>query len=152
MDFGIARPNNDTSMTMTGTALGSLNYMSPEQVRGEPVDPRSDLYSLGVSLYEMVTGQLPFRGHSNYSVMSAHLQDAPTPPITLRPDLPKGLNDIILMSMTKDPKGRFQSADAFRNALKSVLPNAVSIPAVVVTTPPATPVRPMATTMPATPA
>ena len=57
MDFGIARPNNDSGMTVTGTTLGSLNYMSPEQVRGEPVDQRSDLYSMGVSIYEMVTGQ-----------------------------------------------------------------------------------------------
>ncbi len=121
MDFGIARPNNEAGMTVTGTTLGSLNYMSPEQVRGEPVDQRSDLYSMGVSLYEMVTGQLPFRGHSNYTVMSAHLQEAPQPPIVLRPDLPKGLSDIILMAMAKDPKDRFQSAEAFSNALKSAL-------------------------------
>ena len=120
MDFGIARPNNEQGMTVTGTTLGSLNYMSPEQVRGEAVDPRSDLYSMGVSIYEMVTGQLPFRGHSNYSVMSAHLQETPQPPIVLRPDLPKGLSDIILMSMAKNPNERFQSADAFANALKSV--------------------------------
>src|ERR1700728_815617 len=121
MDFGIARPNNEQGMTVTGTTLGSLNYMSPEQVRGEAVDQRSDLYSMGVSIYEMVTGQLPFRGHSNYSIMSAHLQETPQPPVVLRPDLPKGLSDIILMSMAKDPKDRFQSADAFANALKSVV-------------------------------
>jgi serine/threonine-protein kinase len=136
MDFGIARPNNEAGMTVTGTTLGSLNYMSPEQVRGEPVDPRSDLYSLGVSLYEMVTGQLPFRGHSNYSVMSAHLQEPPPPPITVRPDLPKGINDIILMAMAKEPQGRFQSAEAFGNALKSVMPgvNGPAIPAAPVPT------------------
>ncbi len=122
MDFGIARPNNEAGMTVTGTTLGSLNYMSPEQVRGEPVDQRSDLYSMGVSIYEMVTGQLPFRGHSNYSVMSAHLQESPQPPIVLRPDLPRGLSDIIVMAMAKDPKDRFQSAEAFSNALRSVLP------------------------------
>ena len=60
MDFGIARSASDRSLTMTGTTLGSLNYMPPEQVKGDPADNRSDLYSLGVSLYEMVTGQLPF--------------------------------------------------------------------------------------------
>ena len=154
MDFGIARPTNDTSMTMTGTALGSLNYMSPEQVKGEQVDPRSDLYSLGVSLYEMVTGQLPFRGHSNYSVMSAHLQETPEPPLTVRPDLPKGLNDIILMSMSKDPKDRFQSADAFRNALKAVMPEAVQPAPAVVMSPavPITPARPLPAAVPITPA
>jgi eukaryotic-like serine/threonine-protein kinase len=121
MDFGIARPNNDVGMTLTGTTLGSLNYMSPEQVRGSEVDGRSDVYSFGVSLYEMVTGQLPFQGNSNYSVMSAHVQQAPPPPIQVRPDLPKGLNEIILMSMAKDPQDRFQTAEAFANALKTVL-------------------------------
>jgi eukaryotic-like serine/threonine-protein kinase len=121
MDFGIARPNNDVGMTLTGTTLGSLNYMSPEQVRGSEVDARSDVYSFGVSLYEMVTGQLPFQGNSNYSVMSAHVQQAPPPPIQVRPDLPKGLNEIILMSMAKDPQDRFQTAEAFANALKTVL-------------------------------
>ncbi|HEV3481484.1 MAG TPA: protein kinase [Candidatus Acidoferrales bacterium] len=124
MDFGIARPNDEAGMTSTGATLGSMNYMSPEQVRCEPVDQRSDLYSMGVSLYEMVTGKLPFRGHSNYSVMSAHLQEMPKPPIAVRPDLPKGLSDIILMAMAKDPRERFQSAEAFGAALRSVFPAA----------------------------
>ena len=127
MDFGIARPNNEVGMTLTGTTLGSLNYMSPEQVRGEAVDARSDLYSFGVSLYEMVTGQLPFRGNSNYSVMSAHLQEVPQPPVTLRPDLPKGLSEIIVMAMAKNANDRFQSADAFANALKTTLPGATAV-------------------------
>lgn len=122
MDFGIARPNDEAGMTSTGATLGSMNYMSPEQVRCEPVDQRSDLYSMGVSIYEMVTGKLPFRGHSNYSVMSAHLQETPKPPIAVRPDLPKGLSDIILMAMAKDPRERFQTAEAFGAALRSVFP------------------------------
>jgi len=140
MDFGIARPSNDSGMTITGTTLGSLNYMSPEQVKGEIVDARSDLYSFGVSLYEMVTGQLPFRGNSNYSVMSAHLQEQPPPPITVRPGLPQGLNEIILMSMAKKPSDRFQSADAFANALRTVTsgPSPATRPATV-----AAPVTPM---------
>src|SRR4029077_7572399 len=66
--------------------------------------------------------KLPFRGHSNYSVMSAHLQETPKPPIAVRPDLPKGLNDIILMAMAKDPRERFQTAEAFSAALRSVFP------------------------------
>ena len=122
MDFGIARPNDEAGMTSTGATLGSMNYMSPEQVRCEPVDQRSDLYSMGVSLYEMVTGKLPFRGHSNYSVMSAHLEETPKPPIAVRPDLPKGLSDIILMAMAKNPQERFQTAEAFAAALRSVFP------------------------------
>ncbi len=129
MDFGIARPNDEAGMTSTGATLGSMNYMSPEQVRCERVDQRSDLYSMGVSLYEMVTGKLPFRGHSNYSVMSAHLQETPQPPIAVRPDLPKGLSDIILMAMAKDPRERFQTAEAFAAALRSVFPAGAAVAA-----------------------
>ncbi len=142
MDFGIARPNDEAGMTSTGATLGSMNYMSPEQVRCEHVDQRSDLYSMGVSLYEMVTGKLPFRGHSNYSVMSAHLQETPQPPIAVRPDLPKGLSDIILMAMAKNPPDRFQTAEAFAAALRSVFPAGAAVavsPTPAVRAPQATP-------------
>ena len=119
MDFGIARSGSDRGLTMTGTTMGSLYYMSPEQVKGQTTDQRSDLYSVGVSLYEMVTGERPFRADSDYSLMAAHLQQVPKPPIEIRSDLPAALNQIILMAIEKDPAQRFQSADAFRNALKS---------------------------------
>lgn len=120
MDFGIARSQGDPVLTQSGSTLGSLQYMSPEQVRGEPADERSDLYSIGVSLYELTTGQRPFRADNEYAVMLAHLQTPPPPPIDLRPDMPPVLNDIILMAMAKDPAQRFQSATAMRNALQSV--------------------------------
>jgi serine/threonine-protein kinase len=120
MDFGIARAGDQHNLTMTGTTLGSLGYMSPEQVQGENTDARSDLYSVGVSLYEMVTGQRPFQAHSDYSIMAAHVREMPKPPIELQPGLPAALNEIILMAIAKDPARRFQTADAFRNALSSV--------------------------------
>ena len=121
MDFGIARTENEPTLTAPGSTLGSMNYMSPEQVKGEPTDERSDLYSLGISLYEMVIGDRPFHGDSSFSLMSAHLSQPPTPPIELLPEMPPGLNDIILTSIAKEPSARFQSADAFRNAVKGVL-------------------------------
>lgn len=120
MDFGIARSSEGGGLTMTGTTLGSLSYMSPEQTTGQGVDARSDLYSVGVSLYEMVTGQRPFQGESDFAIMTAQVKEAPRPPIELQPQLPAAFNEIILMAMAKDPAYRFQTADAFRNALKNV--------------------------------
>jgi len=133
MDFGIARSSSDGALTTTGTTLGSLNYMPPEQVRGEAADARSDIYSYGVSLYEMLTGKLPFRGDSQYSLMTAHLNTEPPSPISLRSDLPPALNEIILLAMAKEPGNRFQTADAFRNALKSVPVSALASSGTTVT-------------------
>ncbi len=122
MDFGIARTDNEpTMLTAPGSTLGSINYMSPEQVKGERTDERSDLYSLGISLYEMVTGDRPFHGDSSFSLMAAHVNQPPTPPIELQPEMPPGLNQVILTSIAKDAAERFQSADAFRNAVRIVL-------------------------------
>jgi len=123
MDFGIARHGDEGGLTLTNTTLGSLSYMSPEQVKGDPTDARSDLYSLGVSLYELVTGQRPFQADTAFSIMQAHLQTPPKPPIELRPDLPPAISQLILMAVAKDPAQRFQSADAFATAIRSVAPN-----------------------------
>jgi len=120
MDFGIARSGNEPGLTKTGTTMGSLYYMSPEQVKGQTTDARSDLYSVGVSLYEMITGARPFQADSDFSLMAAQVQQAPKPPIELRSDVPAALNEIILLAIAKEPAQRFQSADAFRNALNSV--------------------------------
>ena len=120
MDFGIARSGSDLGHTVTGTTLGSLAYMSPEQVNCGPIDGRSDLYSVGVSLYEMVTGQKPFKGDSNFAIMQAQLQQLPRPPVELSSSLPPSLNQIILKAMSKEPAQRFQSAEEFRNALQGV--------------------------------
>ncbi|MFI5117997.1 MAG: serine/threonine protein kinase [Terriglobales bacterium] len=120
MDFGIARSGNDLGLTVTGTTLGSLDYMSPEQVQSQPTDGRSDLYSVGVSLYEMVTGQRMFNATSSFSIMEAQIKEAPRPPIEVQPSLPKPLSDMIVMSVAKNPAERFQTADAFRNALSQI--------------------------------
>lgn len=129
MDFGIAKGATDRRLTMTGTTMGSLYYMSPEQIQGTAgLDARSDLYSMGVSLYELVTGKRPFDGDSQFSIMSAHLEKSPVPPIDLDPKLPQLLNDVILMSVLKDPNARFQTAGAFRNALGSVVVPAAAAP------------------------
>jgi serine/threonine protein kinase len=119
MDFGIARMQADRPLTRTGTTVGSLFYMSPEQINGGLPDLRSDLYSLGVTLYEMVTGRRPFVGDSDYSIMAAHLQQKPVAPIEIIPGVPLDLNDIILMAISKEPEQRFQSADAFHAALRN---------------------------------
>jgi hypothetical protein len=102
--------------------------MPPEQVQGTDLDPRSDLYSVGVSLYEMVTGSRPFKGNSDYDLMVDQLQKAPLPPIDIQPELPKALNDIIMIALEKDPAKRFQSAEAFRFALQSVKGGITSLP------------------------
>jgi eukaryotic-like serine/threonine-protein kinase len=121
MDFGIAKAAADRRLTMTGTTLGSLYYMSPEQIKGTAtLDARSDLYSVGVSLYEIVTGKKPFDGDSQFAIMAAHLEKMPVPPVTLDAKLPQALNDVILMSIAKQPEQRFQSAEAFGAALGSV--------------------------------
>jgi serine/threonine-protein kinase len=121
MDFGIAKIAADRRLTQTGRTMGSLYYMSPEQIQGATdLDGRADIYSLGVSLYEMVTRTRPFQGDSDYSIMAAHLGAHPVPPIQLDPTLPAVLNDVILMAIAKDPNQRFQKAEAFKTALQNV--------------------------------
>jgi len=117
-DFGIARAGGSERLTMTGMALGSLYYMSPEQIQGGVPDARSDLYSLGVTLYEMVTGVPPFRGDNEYAIMHAHLTGEAAPPAELAPGLPPAIAAVILRAMAKSPDGRFHSADEFRAALR----------------------------------
>jgi serine/threonine-protein kinase len=127
MDFGIAKSASDHKLTMTGTTMGSLYYMSPEQITGvETLDARSDLYSVGVSLYELVTGKRPFDGDSQFAIMSAHLQKVPVPPITIDPTLPAELNELIMLSVNREAGQRFQTAEAFRNALSSVVASPVA--------------------------
>jgi len=136
MDFGIARMQADRPLTRTGTTVGSLFYMSPEQINGGLPDLRSDLYSLGVTLYEMVTGRRPFVGDSDYSIMAAHLQDKPVPPIEIIAGVPLDLNDIILMAISKEQEQRFQNADAFHAAVRNFA-RSIAVPLGSVRTTPA---------------
>ncbi|MEZ5353499.1 MAG: serine/threonine-protein kinase [Bryobacteraceae bacterium] len=121
MDFGIARLATDSQLTKTGFTMGSLYYMSPEQINATDIDHRTDIYSMGVTLYQLVTGRRPFEGGSEYSIMAGHLNQAPTPPRELDPSLPGALNGIILTALEKDPARRFQSAAAMKTALAHVL-------------------------------
>jgi eukaryotic-like serine/threonine-protein kinase len=118
LDFGIAITDHSPDLTNTGYLLGSLNYMSPEQVMGGKATAKSDIYSLGVTLYEMVTGQLPITGTTNYEIMTAHLHQVPVPPIDLNPALPISISRAILTALAKEPAARFASAQEFAAALQ----------------------------------
>jgi len=114
-DFGLAKTPSDLRLTQTGALMGSLYYMSPEQIRGmAALDGRTDVYSLGVVLYEMTTSNKPFEAAEPFSLMRAHVEQAPTPPCELDPSLPPELNEILLTALAKEPERRFSSADAFR--------------------------------------
>ncbi len=109
-DFGIARFSDKATKTMTEQAIGSVHYIAPEQARGASTDGKSDIYSVGVMLYEMLTGRLPFEADSAVSVALMQLQSTPTMPRVINPDIPQGLEQITMKAMQKDPDRRYQSA------------------------------------------
>ncbi|GAA2176481.1 Stk1 family PASTA domain-containing Ser/Thr kinase [Agrococcus versicolor] len=123
MDFGIARAVSETSTSVaqTGTILGTAQYFSPEQARGEVVDGRTDLYSTGVMLFEMLTGRPPFRGDTAVAVAYQHVSEPPVAPSTLRPGISPAMDSVVLKALTKRKEERFQSADEFRDALEAAL-------------------------------
>ena len=118
MDFGIARAG-DSGMTEAGSILGTAQYLAPEQAKGQPVDERSDLYSVGVVLYEMLTGTVPFKGDSAVTVALKHVNEVPREPAELVPGLPYSMNQIVLKAMAKDPADRYQSAAEFARDLRA---------------------------------
>ena len=132
LDFGLAKQQSQDSFqgetalvatahaTAEGKILGTVAYMAPEQAEGKPVDPRSDIFSLGVVLYEMATGQRPFKGDSNVSLLSAVLKDTPPLVTDLRSDLPRDLGRIVKRCLAKDPEERYQTAKDLRNDLKAL--------------------------------
>jgi len=120
-DFGIARAVDSSTITMVGNTMGSVHYSSPEQARGGFIDEKSDIYSLGIALYEMTTGKVPFDGESPVAVALMQLQEEPKPPAVRNPDIPSGLNDIIMKAIRKDPSQRYQSAAHMLSDLNLVL-------------------------------
>ena len=118
-DFGIARAGA-SQMTEEGSIIGTAQYLSPEQARGTQVDQRSDLYSLGIVLYEMLTGNVPFTGDSPVEIAMKHLSATPQPLTTKRPDIPKSLESVVLRALAKDPAARYQSADEMDADLERV--------------------------------
>jgi serine/threonine protein kinase len=113
-DFGIARAGVST-MTQTGTILGTAHYLSPEQARGYDVNGTSDIYSMGVVLYEMITGKVPFDGDNPVAIALKHVHDIPVPPRELNPGVPEALQTIIAKAMAKNPESRYQNAAEMRN-------------------------------------
>lgn len=115
-DFGIARMDN-SSLTQTGAVIGTPNYMSPEQCSGQALDRRSDLFSIAVVIYEMLTGEKPFQANSVHATMMKVVQSNPEPPSTFNPGLPKTIDAIMAKALAKSPDARYQDADNFAKAL-----------------------------------
>ncbi len=117
LDFGIALSERSTELTLPGFLIGSPMHMSPEQVRGERATPQSDIYSLGVTLYELIAGQLPLKGEGTYELMMAHINVVPKRLRDLRQDIPHAVSDAVARALEKNPADRFASAAEFRTAL-----------------------------------
>lgn len=120
-DFGIAIAMNSSTINLSTTNMGSVHYFSPEQAQGRPVDERSDIYSMGISMYETLTGQLPFDGDNPVSIALMHIKETPTAPIELNDQIPQGLNDIVMKCIEKNPKNRYQSVGELLDDTRAIM-------------------------------
>jgi serine/threonine protein kinase len=118
MDFGIAKVVGERGLTRTGMQVGTCRYMSPEQVLNKPADIRSDIYALGITLYEMLTANAPFQSDSEFQIMSDHVHTPPPPPSKFFPYIPRGVENAVLKALAKNPDERFQTAEEFGAALE----------------------------------
>jgi serine/threonine protein kinase len=117
LDFGVARLLDEQRLALGGTMMGTLLYMSPEQIKGREVDFRSDVYTIGISLFEAVTGRLPFERKTHYALMHAHVQENPPPPRRYQAEIPAELEKVMLKAIAKEPARRFQTVTELRRAL-----------------------------------
>ena len=122
-DFGIAKAVSNSTITAFGTTIGSVHYLSPEHARGGYTDAKSDIYSLGVVMYEMLTGRVPFDADTPVSVALKHMQEEPQEPIELNPNIPESINKIIMKALKKDPVERYQTSMELLRDLKQALKN-----------------------------
>jgi serine/threonine protein kinase len=120
LDFGIAITDRSAELTAPGFLVGSISYMSPEQISGDKATTRSDIYAVGVTLYEVLTGRLPVVGTSNFAIMRSHLTEQPIAPVELNPRLPAVLSNAVLKALEKKPEDRFASAKEFLMALNAL--------------------------------
>ena len=123
MDFGIAKLPNTETITVTDKAVGTVYYMSPEQASGKKVDPRTDIYSLGAMMYELATGETPFKGETPFAVLVKHMNEPLVPPRNINSSIPVGLEQVIMCAMSKDPAQRFQSANDMLRYVKALREN-----------------------------
>lgn len=121
-DFGIARASTNATMQVGDSILGSVHYISPEQARGGYVDCKSDIYSLGIVLYEMLTGKVPFESDSPVAVAMKHLEERPVPPCEIDPEIPAELQEIVMKAISKETRNRYQTITAMKSDLEAIMP------------------------------
>ena len=119
-DFGIAKVADSVTVTNSNKIIGTVHYFSPEQAKGNFVDCRTDIYSLGIVMYEMVTGQVPYNAESSISIAMMHIQEPVIPPKEIISDIPENINQVILKALEKEPINRFQTAKEIADILNAI--------------------------------